>query len=251
VRGSGAPCQPRAFVPHEKRLALAEGVTAFPRHLSRGLDIRLNTLVTSIQAGGDDISVQTAGGENLHARDVVVAFALEQSAALLRPLGKDAEGLTALVGLFSSIPCLAVAAGYRAGTSLPDWHVWYPEGDTGILMVSNESSKRTDSRSPVFVIQGSARWSRRQLESPQQEWSAALLAAAARLIGPWAGSPEWTHPHRWRYSRLDPSNELAAPVVAPIGRARIGLAGDLFSPGGGIQAAWVSGDRLAMELLGR
>jgi len=248
VQGRGTPCQPQAFSPHETRLAFADGVTVVPRALAHGLDVRLHTLVTTVDALGGEIAVQTAGGESIRARDVVIAFALEQSSAVIRALGADAAGLAALVGLFSSLPCLAVAAVYRAGTPLPDWDVLYPEDDASILLVSCESSKRPGAGAPTLVIQGSARWSRRQLERPPEEWAKELLAGAARLLGPWAASPEWIRPHRWRHARLDPANELAAPVVAPLGRSRVGLAGDLFAPGGGVQAAWLSGDRLGQML---
>ena len=250
VQGRGTPCQPQAFSPGETRFAFADGVTVVPRALARGLDVRVNTLVRSIKAPGDEIIVETAGAESIRARDVVLAFALEQSSAFIRALGADAAGIAALASMFSSLPCLALAAVYRPGMPLPDWDVMYPEDDASVLLVGNESSKRTGAGAPVLVIQGSARWSRRQMERPPEEWEKELLAGAARLIGPWAASPEWTRAHRWRYARLDPANELAAPVVAPLGRSRLGLAGDLFAPGGGVQAAWLSGDRLGQMLSG-
>jgi renalase len=251
LQGRGTPCQPQAFSPGETRLAFADGLTVVPRALARGLDVRLHTLVASVKALGGEIVAETSAGESFRARDVVIALALEQSSALIRGLGADAAGISALVGMFSSLPCLAVVAVYRAGTTMPDWDVLYPEDDASILLVGNESSKRPGSGAPTLVIQGSARWSRRQLERPPEEWSKELLGGAALLLGPWAASPEWIRPHRWRYARLDPANELAAPVLAPLGRSRLGLAGDLFAPGGGVQAAWLSGDRLGQMLSGR
>jgi renalase len=251
VQGRGTPCQPQAFSPSETRVAFADGLTVVPRALARGLDVRLNTQVTAVKALGGEIAVETSGGESFRARDVALAFALEQSSAVIRALGADAAGTAALVGLFSSLPCLAVAAVYRAGTPLPDWDVLYPEQDASILLVGNESSKRPGAGLPTLVIQGGARWSRRQLEKPSEEWAKELLAGAGQLLGPWAASPEWIRLHRWRYARLDPANELAAPVVTPLGSSRLGLAGDLFAPGGGVQAAWLSGDRLGQMLSGR
>ncbi len=50
----------------------------------------------------------------------------------------------------------------------------------------------------------------------------------------------------WRYARTDPGSELGAPILAAAGGgARIGFAGEVFGPGGGIEAAWLSGRRLA------
>ncbi|HTO21365.1 MAG TPA: FAD-dependent oxidoreductase [Spirochaetia bacterium] len=250
VNGTGAPCQPRAFTKEETRVAFAAGVHAFPRTLARGLDIRLNTLVLSIKPGTDSISVET-DHEDLQARDVVIAFALEQCLPLLRSLGQDAHNLDAMLGMFATVPCLAVAAGYPAGTRLPEWDLFYPEEEDTILLVGNELSKRPSTREPVLTIQAVPRWSRRNLEKTREQWSRELLAAAARRLGPWAAAPQWVHPHRWRFSRLDPANELATPVAATVGSCRIGLAGELFGAGGGIQAAWKSGGRLAEMLLTR
>ena len=248
VAGHGTPCQPNAFSPHETRFAFAEGLTVFPRALSKNLNVRLNTLVTAVKSSGNEIIVQTATGQNVSARDAVVAFALEQSSALLQTLGKEAASTVALVDMFSSLPCLAVVAGYPAGTAVPDWDIMYPDDDVMVLLIGNESSKRPLAKSLTLVFQGSARWSRHNLEKPKEEWSRELLAGAARLLGSWASSPEWVHEHRWRYARLDSANELAAPLVAHLGKSRLGVAGDLFAPGGGMQAAWLSGDRLGQTL---
>ena len=158
--------------------------------------------------------------------------------------------------MFSSIPCLALIAGYDTDVPTPDWDVCYPEDEPALLLISNESSKRP--RTPrqagaaaarVLVFQASARWSAKRLEAPGEEWRRELLAIASRRLGPWAGTPRWTHPHRWRYGRLDRANELAGPLELMVGDSRIGIAGDLFSPGGGLQASWRAGDRLGARLV--
>src|SRR5512139_3416646 len=46
ISGAGRPCQPDAFSPGERRLAWAEGVSAFPKQLAAGLDVRLRTAVS-------------------------------------------------------------------------------------------------------------------------------------------------------------------------------------------------------------
>jgi hypothetical protein len=131
---------------------------------------------------------------------------------------------------------------------MPDWDICYPEDEPGLLLLSNESSKRPGAGQPVLLIQASASWSVKRLNQPNGEWGHELLEIAARRLGPWAASPVWTHLHRWRYSRLDRANELTGPLELRIGVSRIGIAGDLFSPGGGLQAAWLSGDRLGAQL---
>jgi predicted NAD/FAD-dependent oxidoreductase len=259
VSGRGSPCQPDAFAPFETRLAFVEGVNAFPRVLAEGLAIRLRAQAASVGIERDGIVVTLEGGERLKSRDLVLAMALEQTGPFLRQLGQadgtgsaagasSAAGALGMLEMFASIPCLAVIAGYEPSAPMPDWDICYPEDEPALLLLSNESSKRRGTGSPVLLIQASGSWSAKRLERPKEEWGHELLTIAAGRLGPWAGSPAWTHPHRWRYSRLDRANELAGPLELRIGVSRIGIAGDLFSPGGGLQAAWLSGDRLGSRL---
>jgi len=252
VFGRGTPCQPDAFAVYQTRVAFAEGVNAFPRALAAGLRIRLRSLATAVGAVDGAVAVTLADGERLLARDLVLALALEQAAPFVRMLG-DAEGARGALGLmemFASIPSLTLIAGYEPAAPAPDWEVWYPEDEPALLLVSNESSKRPGAAARIFVFQTSGRWSVERMDRPREEWGAELLGIASRRLGQWAGSPRWTHPHRWRYGRLDRANELAGPLEVRVGGSRIGIAGDLFSPGGGIQAAWLSGDRLGARMAG-
>ena len=77
-----------------------------------------------------------------------------------------------------------------------------------------------------------------------------MLEEAARLIGPWASRPEWHQSHRWRHARVDRGAELAGPMLLRLpGGGHLGLAGEIFAPGGGVEAAWTSGRRLARRIL--
>ena len=252
IIGNGTPCQPESFGPRETRLALAEGVNVVPRALASGLSVRLRTQVSAVSAADGCVRIEGAEGELFQARDAVLAMALEQSVPFLQMLapGSERDGALGLLELFSSLPCLTVIAGYPRGAQRLDWDVCYPEDDDALMVVGNESAKRAAGRFVILVYQALPRWSRAWLEKPQKEWERELLMRAARRFGAWAGSPEWTHLHRWRYARLERVNELSAPLVVRVGRSRIGVAGDLFAPGGGMQAAWISGDRLAERLAG-
>jgi renalase len=248
ISGRGTPCQPEAFSRDQGRFAFARGMTVFPRMLAQGLDIRLGTLVTGLQAGDGAVTAHTSGGETYQARDAVIAFALEQSASILRTVGQDGAPAVALLGMFNSVPCSTAVVGYPRGVPVPEWDILYPERDPALLLVGNETAKRAADGKLVLVLQGGPRWSQQNLEKPKEAWLKDLLSRAAALLGPWAASPEWFHLHRWRYARVDQGNELAAPAVFTLGRSRLGLAGDLFAPGGGMQAAWLSGRRLAEML---
>jgi hypothetical protein len=251
VSGHGKPCQPVAFAPFQTRCAFVDGLNALPRSLARGLALHLRAQASRVEANDDGCVVVLQDGERLASRELVLALALEQAVPFLRMLPPESGSASAvgMLEMFTSLPCLALIAGYDGETAMPDWDVLYPEDEPALLLVSNESAKRPHGHGRVLLLQASPRWSHQNLERQPEEWSAELLGIAARRLGAWAGSPRWTHPHRWRYSRLDLANELAAPLVVKVGRSRIGVAGDLFSPGGGLQAAWLSGDRLAQRLL--
>ena len=247
VSGTGKPCQPEAFSLGESRLGIPEGVNAFPRSLAAGLRIQLNCRVQTVSWDGGLFSVTDGAGGQWQSRDLVLALALEQALPFLRQLapGEGIPQALALLGMFHTVPCLTVIAGYPAGTRMPEWDVQYPEAEESLLLVSNESGKRD---AKVLVVQAAPRWSRVHLEDDPDAWSDALLASAARVTGAWVTAPEWRHTHRWRFARLDRANELAAPLVLSRNQGRLGVCGDLFSPGGGVQAAWRSGRELAERL---
>jgi hypothetical protein len=120
VSGRGAPCQPDAFAPFETRLAFEEGVNAFPRALAQGLPIRLRAQAASVGIGKEGVSLTLADGDHVHARDLVLAMALEQVVPFVRMLGEAAgrespsgssgsssvAGALGVLEMFSSIPCL-------------------------------------------------------------------------------------------------------------------------------------------------
>ena len=252
VQGGGPPCQPGALDLAVRRIAFAEGLKAFPRQLAQGLEIRLETRVTALQPVTGGFALHTADGPLLTCRNLVLALALEQSRRLLQtlPAGPELAGIEALLGLFASVPSLTVIAGYPLDRPAPAWDILYPDDSEILQLVAQDSTKRPAPRFLTLVAQARPKWSRQRLETPPDQWSAAILAALGERLGSWAGQPLWSHPHRWRHARADATGELAQPVqiTFPEGQ-RLGLTGDVFAPGGGVQAAWLSGSRMAERLL--
>lgn len=254
IRGEGAPCQPSAFRDNERRIAFAEGLTIWPKRMAERLDVRLRTRVASLEPSAGGIRLWTADGECWAGRDLVIAMPCAQTEDLLSTIptpSPELEAARALLRMLAAVPCLALIASYASGSPEPDWDVLYPE-DSGVLhLVSHDSAKRPRRSHLTLVYQCLPSWSRRHLDDPEESWTKDLLEEAGRLIGRWAARPTRTKTHRWRYARADGGSELSGPMLIPLGSgARIGLAGEVFAAGGGAQAAWLSGRRLARRLLG-
>jgi predicted NAD/FAD-dependent oxidoreductase len=251
VSGVGQPCQPEAFAPGERRLAFAEGVVAFPRHLASGLEVRLEVAVSAIEPDRGGLKVWTAPDQFLRAGVVVLAVAAEEALALLEPIASpppDVASARALLGLSRSQACLALLALYPESAPRPDWQVCYPESSTVLQLASHDSSKRPAPARLALMLQAGPSWSRTHLEDPG--WPEALLDEAARLFGPWAARPASRYAHRWRHARSDRASELAGPMLLSLpGGGRLGVCGERFAPGGGVEAAWRSGQVMAKRVL--
>jgi renalase len=253
VNGTGQPCQPEAFAAGERRLAFAEGVAAFPRHLASGLEVRLESTVSALEPDGDQVQVRTGKGESLRAGSVVLAVGAEQALALLDALPSpvpDVAAARAILRFSHSQACLALLALYPDGAPRPGWEVCYPEDSRVLQLVSHDSSKRPAPARLALMMQGRPSWSRAHLEDPA--WPQAVLDEASRLLGPWAARPVTTHAHRWLYARSDRASELASPLLLTLpGGGRLGVCGERFAPGGGVEGAWRSGQIMAERLLAR
>ena len=252
IQGHGRPCQPNAFEAAEQRMIIPAGLNTFARHLATGLDVRLQTCVQRISADGGRFTLGTDKGEVFVCEDLVLALALEETLDLLATLEPRPElaSVRALLEMFASVPSLTVMAAYPREVPEPDWDILYPDEPGNLQLISQDSRKRSEPKYLTLVIQARPRWSRERLDAPAESWSAELLAAAAELVGGWMLQPLWTSAHRWRYARVDRGNELARPLLTQLRAGpRLGLAGDVFAPGGGVQAAWLSGSVLAQRLL--
>ena len=253
IEGVGPPCAPKAFEPLERRLAYAEGLTVLPKHLARGLDVRLETPVVSLSAASGGILVQTESGQPFLTPSVVLAVPPPTAVKLLVPLageGREAAAVGALMRMIGSQACLTVLAGYSLDTACPSWDIRYPEDSASVQMISHDSAKREAPRFVVLVVQARPCWSLAHLKTPEETWSDGLIRETARLVGAWAGRPSWVQAHRWRFARSDRGSELSRPLSLRMnGGGRVIVTGESFAPGGGIEAAWLAGIASARRLL--
>lgn len=247
LHGEGRPCQPRSFHPDERRLAYRNGVTAFPKFLARDLELQREVRVEALELDGPRLRI----GER-EAAALVLALPIPQAQQLLRGAADELSELRSfdrVLDMTSTVPCLTLIAGYE-GAPRPDWCMSYPEDSEIVQAISHDSSKRDDPAFEVLVYFAYPTWSQKRLDDDASLWERAVLDEAGRLLGEWAGRPAWTQAHRWRFSRADGGPTLKEPLYLNLeGRPKIGLAGEAFAPGGGVQGAWRSGNRMAELLL--
>jgi predicted NAD/FAD-dependent oxidoreductase len=204
-----------------------------------------------VEATVGAIALCLEDGGRTEAGKVVLALAPEQAIDLLGTIPEpppEVRSAAALLEMTRSHACLAVLAIYPDHAPRPTWQVSYPESSTVVQVVSHDSSKRPGGNALALVVQAHAAWSRLHLDDPA--WPQALLREAASLHGAWVARPAALESHRWRFARGDRDAELTAPLWLRLPSGwRLGVTGDRFAPGGGVEAAWLSGRRLAERIL--
>lgn len=250
--GTGVPCHPWAFQEGQDCVAYVEGLTAFPKHLVRGLDVRLRSNVLAVEPAGGGWRALSEDGSTCQAKHLVVTAPLESARTLLSAstgAARVLERVRGVLSLVGTVPCLTTLAGYSMDSPEPPWHVAYPGDSTVLQLVSHDSSKRRTPSVRVLVLQARPAWSSRWVDSDPASWGAAMLAEGGRLFGSWVLRPEWTHTHAWRRARVTPVETLARPIVLPCpGAGSVGLAGEAFDVRAGAEGAFLSGLALARAL---
>jgi predicted NAD/FAD-dependent oxidoreductase len=164
---------------------------------------------------------------------VVIAVPAEQAAALL------------------SLHDLSLASEAAAVRSAPCWTamVAFAEPLDGtpafvrdVPVIAWAAPGRDGPARRCWVIQADAHWSRAHLESAPEAVAPLLLDALAAQLGP-LPVPEFLKAHRWRYARP----VTARALLAWNPELRLGACGD-WCAGPGVEAAWLSGQRLGAAM---
>ncbi|MCX6432327.1 MAG: NAD(P)-binding protein [Actinobacteria bacterium] len=117
--------------------------------------------------------------------------------------------------------------------------------DAVITWIADDGMRRGDD-APVLVVHVHPVLSARHLDDPTAVIPAAI-AAVQRVLGI-RDLPSWVEAHRWTYAKpLAGSDE---PFLLH-GGGFVGLAGDAWSGGPRVEAAWLSGHRLGKALATR
>ena len=168
----------------------------------------------------------------------VVALPAEQAAALL---GTVAPDFAARAASTPSQPCWTALLAFAAPVPA-DASYLRSEGIIGSASRNNAKSGRAGPES--WVVHATPAWSTRHLEADPDWVTSRLRVALAESLGTELPPLLSESSHRWRYARSG-ANGAAALWD---GERRLGVCGDwLIGPR--VEAAWLSGTRLAERML--
>ena len=168
----------------------------------------------------------------------VIAVPAEQAAPLLQPW--DAN-LAARAAGTPSAPCWTVMLAFARPLPIPA-DILREDGIIGWAARNSAKPGRTGPES--WVVQAGPAWSRDHLEADAGTVIPALLDALARRAAAPLPEPASAAAHRWRYARAGAAG--GGPAWNPA--LRLGACGDwLIGPR--VEAAWLSGTRLAAAML--
>ena len=222
------------------------GMNAIAKFLTPGLDIRLNQRVTAITPDDKAWHLTLDDSVELIASSVVFAIPAPQALALLEPVTTIDPMFIENLRSVEYNPSLTVMAGYPVTSSpFPEWQAVTFEDDPDVAWVGFDSSKRTSSTQPVFVLQSSAELATRHLQTEDLDPVAKQMLQRASVLLPWLSEPEWIQVQRWRYafpSRSWQGAFLSAESPIPLVCCGDWCGGDL------VAGAMVSGAIAAAEI---
>jgi predicted NAD/FAD-dependent oxidoreductase len=194
--------------------------------LADGIDVRTECAVERVTA---QAAVRVDGDE----ADVVAVCMPRPQAARILDEGPELPSVWE--------PVIAVTAVFdeRAWPALDGVFV---NNDPVLTWIADDGSRRGDG-APVLVAHVDPVLSARHLDDPAAVVPAAV-AAIQRVLGI-EEYPAWVDAHRWTFAK--PTGGTEAPYWLHEG-GRVGVAGDEWSGGPRVEAAWLSGMQLGQAL---
>lgn len=209
------------------------GMTAPARAMAAALDVRAAVQVGAMERDQGGWRLE---GERFDA--VVLAVPAEQAAPLLQPWQ---PAFAAIARATPAAPCWTLMAAFAERLSAPD--VLRDKGP--IAWAARNSAKPGRQGPEAWVVQAGPQWTADHLELTAADVAPLLLAAFGRLLGTALPEPLSASAHRWRYAR---SGTAGQDCLWDAGQ-HLGVCGDwLIGPR--VEAAWLSGTRLAAAVTG-
>jgi renalase len=168
---------------------------------------------------------------------VLLAIPAPQAAVLLQSV---APAFTAIATATNMRGCWTVMLQFASPISLPFDAAFVHSN--ALSWIARDSSKPGRAGLESWVLQASPEWSEAHLEDAADDVAATLINAFVTLGGP---IPSTWIAHRWRYASTEPAQERGCAWDATLS---IGMCGDWLN-GGKVEGAWLSGRRLAEQVI--
>ncbi len=216
------------------------GMSALPRHMSAGLDVRCARAISGVTRNGAGWRLTFEDGSVAGEADmVVIAVPAPQAAALLA----GSPDLANRAAATTMAPCWAVMLGFEEPLTVPYDGAFV--GDSPVAWIARDRSKPGRGGGESWVVHASPEWSRKHLEAEHREIVEDLRDAFGRVIGQAESNPAYVAAHRWRYARVEVPAGDACLFDSELG---IGACGD-WCLGGKIESALASGQALADRII--
>lgn len=214
------------------------GMSAIPKALGAGLDIRQGAKVARLVQDGDGWVLHLDDGI-LRAARVVVTVPAPQVAGLL---GMD-HPLVAALASVRLAPCLTLMAAITA----PAPFITRQDADDPLSWIAQDSAKpgRPQNAATLWVAQAGEAFSHAHLEESPTAIASSMLPLLCDRLGIAPGSVIYAAAHRWRHARV--TRALGMPFLRSAD-ATLYLGGD-WCIGPRVEAAWTSGTAIADDIL--
>jgi renalase len=216
------------------------GMSAIPKALGTGLEIRQNAQVARLVQDDDGWALHLES-TTLRAARVVMTVPAPQMAGLL---GAD-HPLVAALAPVRLAPCLTLMAAVTA----PAPFIARQDSDDPLSWIAQDSAKpgRPQGAATQWVAQAGEAFSQTHLEETPTEITARMLPLLCDRLGVPIDRVSHASAHRWRYARV--TQPLGQPFLCSPD-ATLYLGGD-WCIGPRVEAAWTSGTAIADDILAR
>lgn len=216
------------------------GMSAIPKALGVGLDIRQGVQVTRMVRDGGGWALHL-GESILSARRVIVTVPAPQVAGLL---GSD-HPLVAAVAPARMAPCLTLMAAIAAPVPFTSRQ----DRDDPLAWIAHDNGKpgRPQGTAALWVAQAGEAFSEANLEQDATVIASAMVSMLCDRLGITQDRVMHAAAHCWRYARV--TQALGLPFLTSTD-GTVHLGGD-WCIGARIEAAWDSGTAIANDILAR
>lgn len=215
------------------------GMSAVPKALAQGLDVRQLVEVTGLMPDGGAWQVQ-AGDTMFRAARVVLAIPAPQALRLLGVSHPWAAALSAV----EMAPCLTLMAAFAPGSPRP-FRSRQDAAHPLAWIAQNSSKPGRGDAAVTWVAQAGAAWSNMHLESTPEQIMDLMLPMLCDVLGVLPDTALVARAHRWRFGLV--ARALGQPFLGDAAQG-LYLGGD-WCLGARVEDAWQSGEAIARDIL--